>query len=55
MDIMDNSMYNNIAKSSAYANLDWIYNNMDINTGDEASRKHRKYLLYLINELYNQN
>jgi len=49
LEIVDNSTYNNIAQSVAYSNLDWIYNNLNVNIGDSSSKKHRKYLIYLIN------
>ena len=55
INIMESSIYNNIAKSSAYANLDWVYNNIYPKIGNQSSRKHRKYLIYLINELYDKN
>ena len=55
IDIMENSTYNNISKSVAYANLDWIFSNLNVNIGDDSTIKHRKYLMYLINDLYDEN
>ncbi len=49
IEIINNSSYNNIAQSAAYSNIDWIYNNLNVNIGDNSSKKHRKYLIYLIN------
>jgi len=43
------SFYDNISKTSAYYNLNWLKNNLNKNTGDLASRQHKDYLLYLIN------
>ena len=49
IELINNSSYNNIAQSAAYSNIDWIYNNLNVNIGDNSSKKHRKYLIYLIN------
>tara|TARA_Y100000739_G_C20457225_1_gene395096 strand:+ start:30 stop:662 length:633 start_codon:yes stop_codon:yes gene_type:complete len=43
------SKYDNISKTAAYYNLNWLTNNIDSNTGDLSSRQHKDYLLYLIN------
>ena len=43
------SFYDNISKTSAYYNLNWLKNNLNKNIGDLASRQHKDYLLYLIN------
>ena len=53
--IMKNSMYNNISKSAAYSNLDWIYKNLNVNIGNNSSIRHRKYLIYLISDLYEKD
>jgi len=53
--IMKNSMYNNISKSAAYANLDWLYKNLNVKIGNNSSIRHRKYLIYLINDLYEKD
>jgi len=43
------SKYDNISKTSAYYNLNWLTNNLNSNTGDLSSRQHKDYVLYLIN------
>ena len=43
------SLYDNISKTSAHYSLNWLKNNLNKNTGDLASRQHKDYLLYLIN------
>tara|TARA_B110000438_G_C15371835_1_gene460888 strand:- start:266 stop:529 length:264 start_codon:yes stop_codon:yes gene_type:complete len=50
--VSDNSSYDNLAKSSSYYNIDWLKDNLDVNTGDLASRQHKEYLLYLISKIY---
>ena len=42
------SYYDNISKSSAYYNLNWLKNNLNKNIGNLASRQHKDYLSYLI-------
>ena len=53
--IMKNSMYNNISKSAAYANLDWLYKNLNVKIGNNSSIRHRNYLIYLISDLYEKD
>ena len=47
------SSYDNLSKSSAYYNIDWLKNNLNISTGDLQTRQHKKYMLYLISSLDN--
>ena len=42
------SKYDNISKTAAYYNLNWLAKNIDNNSGDLSSRQHKDYLLYLI-------
>ena len=42
------SKYDNLSKSAAFYNLNWLQDNLDPSTGDLSSRQHKKYLLYLI-------
>ena len=51
--IGEKSKYDNISKSSAYYNLDWLKSNLNINSGDLSSKQHKSYLLYLINNSLN--
>ncbi len=49
------SVYDNISKSSAFYNLNWIKNNLDKNVGNLQSKQHRQYIIYLINQkLYSE-
>ena len=43
------SRYDNISKTTAHYNLNWLRNNININTGDLASRQHKGYILHIIN------
>ena len=47
------SKYDNISKSTAHYNLNWLSNNLNINTGDLASRQHKGYILHIINDVLN--
>ena len=47
------SRYDNISKTTAHYNLNWLKNNININTGDLASRQHKGYILHIINEELN--
>ena len=49
--VSDNSRYDNLAQSSSYYNIDWLKDNLDVNTGDLSSRQHKEYLLYLISKI----
>jgi hypothetical protein len=42
------SRYDNISKTTAHYNLNWLRNNLNIKTGDLSSRQHKNYLLYII-------
>ena len=48
--VSKNSKYDNISKSSAYYNLRWLKNNLNLNEGDLASRQHKGYILHIIND-----
>ena len=48
------STYDNISKSSAHYNLNWIRNNLDVNKGNLQTRQHRSYIKYLINQIFNK-
>ena len=47
------SRYDNISKTTAHYNLNWLKNNININTGDLASRQHKGYILHIINDELN--
>ena len=47
------SRYDNISKTTAHYNLNWLKNNINLNTGDLASRQHKGYILHIINEELN--
>lgn len=47
------SRYDNISKTTAHYNLNWLRNNININTGDLASRQHKGYILHIINDELN--
>ena len=51
--VSKNSKYDNISKSSAYYNLRWLNNNLNLNEGDLASRQHKEYILHIINDALN--
>ena len=46
--VSESSIYSKLSKSSAYYNVNWIFENLDVNTGDLSSRQHKEYLLYMI-------
>ena len=45
------SSYDNLAKTSAYYNLNWLKNNLDNKIGNLQTRQHKEYILYLIDSL----
>ena len=47
------SKYDNVSKSAAYYNLNWLKNNINISSGNLSSRQHKQYIIYLINQLEN--
>lgn len=51
--ILNKSNYDNLTKAVVYNNLIWIDNNLNIRNGNRQSKEHRKYLLYLIEEIKN--
>ena len=42
------SVYDNISKTSAHYNLNWLKDNLNAYTGNFSSKQHKNYLLYLI-------
>ena len=48
------SKYDNISKSSAYYNINWLKKNINLNIGDLSTRQHKEYLLYLIGTIENK-
>ena len=51
--LSETSSYDNLSKSSAYYNVDWLYKNLDNSLGNLSTRQHRDYLLYMISEFKN--
>ena len=51
LNIIKSSSYDNHSKTSAYYNLNWLKDNLDITTANLQSRQHKEYLLYLIESL----
>ena len=49
--IVNLSSFDSHSKTSAFYNLNWLKDNLDINTGNLQSRQHKKYILYLIESL----
>lgn len=45
------SSYDNLAKTSAYYNLNWLKYNLDSKIGNLQTRQHKDYILYLIDSL----
>ena len=45
------SSYDNLAKTSAYYNLNWLKDNLDTKIGNLQTRQHKEYILYLIYSL----
>ena len=54
LNIVKSSSYDNHSKTSAFYNLNWIKDNLDVTTANLQSRQHKKYLLYLIESLENK-
>ena len=51
LNIIKSSTYDNHSKTSAFYNLNWLKDNLDITTANLQSRQHKEYLLYLIESL----
>ena len=47
------SKYDNLSKSSAYYNLNWLRSNLDTNKGNLQTRQHKQYIFHLIDTLEN--
>lgn len=45
------SSYDNLAKTSAFYNLNWLKDNLDNKIGNLQTRQHKDYILYLIDSL----
>jgi hypothetical protein len=45
------SKFDNISKSSAYYNLNWIKSNLNISSGNISTRQHKQYLVFLIKSI----
>ena len=54
LNMVKSSSYDNHSKTSAFYNLNWIKDNLDVTTANLQSRQHKKYLLYLIESLDNK-
>ena len=54
LNIMDSKSYDSHSKTSAFYNLNWLKENLDVTTADLQSRQHKKYILYLIESLDNK-
>ena len=51
--ILKKSSYDNLTKSTVFNNLVWLENNLGIRYGNQKTKDHRRYLLYLIEQIYN--
>jgi hypothetical protein len=47
------SSFDNLSKTSAFYNLNWIKDNLDNKIGNLQTRQHKEYLFYLIDSLDN--
>ena len=54
LNIVKSSSYDNHSKTSAFYNLNWIKDKLDVTTANFQSIQHKKYLLYLIESLDNK-
>ena len=52
--VSKNSKYDNISKSSAYYNLRWLKNNLNLNEGNLQTKQHKNYLVFLINKAFKE-
>ena len=46
--LIQDSNYDNIAKSSTYYNLDWLNTNLSVDQGNLSTRQHKAYLSFII-------
>ena len=51
--ILKKSSYDNLTKSTVFNNLVWLENNLGLRYGNKKTKDHRRYLLYLIEQIYN--
>ena len=49
--VSDKSNYDNMSKTSAFYNLNWLKSNLDKEIGNLTTRQHREYLLYKIDDI----
>ena len=49
--VSDKSNYDNMSKTSAFYNLNWLKSNLDKEIGNLTTRQHRSYLLYKIDDI----
>ena len=52
--ILERNSYDNISKSAVYNSLDWVKNNLSLKYGNQSTKDHRNYLLFLINQVKNK-
>ena len=51
--IDEKSSFDNLSKSSAFYNLNWLKSNLNTSTGDLSTRQHKGYILHIINDALN--
>ena len=51
--IGNKSKYDNVSRSAAYYNLNWLKNNINTTSANLSSRQHKQYIIYLINKAEN--
>ena len=52
--IKEKSAFDNISKSSAYYNINWLKSNIYKSSGNLSSRQHKSYILYLLDSVENK-
>ena len=52
--ILERNSYDNISKAAVYNSLDWVKNNLSLKYGNQSTKDHRNYLLFLINQVKNK-
>ena len=52
--IGNKSKYDNVSRSAAYYNLNWLKNNINTSIANLSSRQHKQYIIYLINQIENK-
>ncbi len=51
--IDEKSSFDNLSKSSAFYNLNWLKSNLNTSTGDLSTKQHKGYILHIINDALN--